>query len=108
MVEREGVDLQRPGMVDLLRRLHRHGNVTDLERDAVAVVGEEEFEYRAEPHRGVDVQRGHPGEHPHRGEQAEESEDMVAVDVGDEDRVNLHRRDTALLETGLCPLSAIY
>ena len=79
-----------------------------LERNAIAVVGKEEFQDRAEANWSVDVQRRHPAEHSHRGKQAEKSEDMVAVDVRDEDRVYLHRRDTALLKTRLHAFSAIY
>ena len=107
MIQGEGEDLERLGVVNLLKTLHFQGNVSYLETHAFPVVGEEELEYGPERHRRVYIKGRGPRQHTHCRKQAEDAEHVVPVDVRDEDGIYLHRRHTEALELHLHPLAAI-
>ena len=72
------------------------------------VVRKEEINERAQVSGAVDVERRHPPSHPEGGKQPEKTIDMVAVDMGDEDRFQLAHRHVETDHLGLDSLPCVH
>ena len=107
MVQRERLNAEALGFQDGLRLFHLQGRETDFICQPVSIITEEEFEDGAEIHRREDVQRRLPALHPQRTEQAEDAENVVPVDVGEENGIQLHHRNPFLHQAVLGTLATI-
>ena len=81
--------------------------MVNLESDSLPVIGQKELQHRGEVGRSVNMQGLRPGEHPHSGKKSAKPKNVVAVNVGNEDGVYLHRGDMALPEARLHPFAAV-
>ena len=108
VVQRERLYADGLGFQDGLGLLHLERGKTDFVTDTVSVIAQEEFENGAEVDRCKDIQRRLASLHPQGGQQAEKAENVVSVDVGNEEGIQLHHRDSFLHHPVLDAFAAVY
>ena len=107
VMQRECEDMDVAVFINQLRLLRGDG----LEFDGVAVVGSEsgfvEIQHRLQTFRSHYGKRFRTVIERHGAEQAVEPENMVSMDVGDEDGLNLYEGKMLLADTLLGPFPAV-
>ena len=107
VVQRESLDPDALGFQHRFRLLHFERRIADLKPDSVSVIAQEEFEHRAEGRRSKDIERRLASLHAQGAEQAEETEHVVSVDVGDKEGVQFHHGNVMLHHAVLDAFAAV-
>ena len=108
VVQRKCQNLKGFGGINHLRLLDGNGMEVNVNADALAIIGEEEFQKRTKIRRTVNDDRCGSRRESQCGKKREETENMVAVDMGDEDGVKFGKGHPALYHLPLDGFTAVY
>ena len=107
MIERECQKFHIPVGIQNLRSGHFKRHEIDFKQDSFSEPGHEEVKCRSEGFRSINVQLRRAAEHGHSGKQAENAENMIAMDMGQTDVFDLQEGDPCPAQTHLDTFSTV-